>query len=161
MNVLRGRKAVIGGLAVGLVLSGLMASQALSLREPPAEVPDPPAGRHGVLLDLGERVINLGAGGYRYAKIGLTIELRPTDASFYELTGEARTAAEEAALTEHGSTMPLLLDALGMTVTAQDSRQLVLPEGRAELKSALLGSFRQVLGDRAVLNVYFTDLVMQ
>jgi flagellar basal body-associated protein FliL len=34
-------------------------------------------------------------------------------------------------------------------------------DGRAELKSELLAAMRKVLGDREVIDVYFTDLVMQ
>ena len=57
--------------------------------------------------------------------------------------------------------MPLLLDALGTVVSAHDSASLTTPDGRSQLKSELLAAMRKVLGEREVIDIYFTDLVMQ
>ncbi len=161
MQKITGRKAIYLGAAAGLVLSGAVAAYTLSNAQPATAVPDPAQGQRGVLLELNERVLNIQAGPYRYLKIGLTIELRPATAGFYDLSGEARAASEEEALAGYAPAVPLLLDALGTTVSAQDGARLGQLTGRAALKSELLGAFRDVLGEHEVLDVYFTDLVMQ
>ncbi len=157
------RSLVLLGLVVGLAASGgLIYLRATGADGAPAPVPDPGVGQHGPMIALEERVVNLQAGGaFRYAKIGVTVEVRPEAAAFYELSGEERAAADKLALTHYEPMVPLLLDALGTTVSAMTSSELVTVEGRARLKLELVAEMREVLGEREVLNVYFTDLVMQ
>lgn len=161
-----GKKTILlGGLPIGLAVSGALAFVVLSGGSAPKpEIPDPKVGQHGVMLELEERVVNLmqtGATGYRYAKIGLTVELRPESADFYALVGEPRVVAEKLAVGESEASVPLLLDALGRVVSARDSSQISGPEARIAVKAELLTAFRQILGEREVIDLYFTDLVMQ
>jgi flagellar basal body-associated protein FliL len=161
-----GKKTILlGGLPIGLAVSGALAFVVLSGGSAPKpEIPDPAAGQHGVMLVLEERVVNLmttGAAGYRYAKIGLTLEMRPKGADFYALTGEPRVAAEKLATDEYDASVPLLLDGLGRVVSARDASQIGGPEARVALKAELLAAFRRVLGEHEVIDLYFTDLVMQ
>ena len=152
------------GLPVGLAAGGALAYfQFMAPAAPaPAGVPDPGEGQHGPMLALDERVINLRSGGsYRYAKVGLTVEIRPDDAAFYALKGEPRHEAEKEIHATHESTVPLLLDALGTVVSGKTSNEITAKDGRAHLKEELLESMRHVLGEHEVLDVYFTDLVMQ
>jgi flagellar basal body-associated protein FliL len=168
----------------------------------PVGVPDPAAGQHGLMLPLEAKVVNLAAGGdYHYAKVGVTVELRPADASFYALTADARTAAETLAIKDYDVAIPLFQDAIGRITAAKTSVELGTPDGREQLRTELLAAFREVLGDPAptaavasqaptpaapaasgatastapaasitpvapakaseVLDIYFTDLVMQ
>jgi flagellar basal body-associated protein FliL len=130
---------------------------------PPA-IPDPAEGQHGIMLPLEERVVNLlpGAdGSFRYVKLGVTVEIRPESADFYKLVGEPRVVAEKLLVIDLESVEPLLFDAIGRVVSARDSEQIAPVEGRAALKSELLAAFRSVLGEKEVLDLYFTDLVMQ
>ena len=157
-----GRTTIIIGVAFGLAAAGGLAYLNLSGSNTPPPLPEPAAGQHGPMLALDERVVNLLAGGpYRYAKVGLTVELRPATKDFFALVAEARAAAEKAALLEHQAEVPLILDALGRVVSAHNSNELVTVDGRATLKKELLEAVRTVVGEDAVLNVYFTDLVMQ
>jgi flagellar basal body-associated protein FliL len=163
MKLPGGRKLILVGVVVGIAAAGGLAyTQLSSAGAPPPGVPNPEKGQHGPMLALEERVVNLQAGGvFKYAKIGVTVELRPADAAFYALSGEARAAAEELAHKEHEAIVPLLLDALGQVVSARTSNELVALEGRTTLKHDLLEAMRGVLGEEEVLDIYFTDLVMQ
>lgn len=157
-----GRKILLLVLPLGLAGAGAAAFLLMSGGSKPVEVPDPATGQHGPMLALEERVVNLQSGGpFRYAKIGLTVELRPPSADFYALAGEPRVAAEKLVTEEHEAAVPLILDALGTVVSARSSSELVSVEGRAHLKDQLAEAIRGVLGEEEVLNVYFTDLVMQ
>jgi flagellar basal body-associated protein FliL len=162
----KGRRAILVlGLPLGLAAAGGFLFMQMSA--PPKvtpKVPDPVVGQVGPIMALDSRVINLtpsNSGGYKYAKIGVSVELRPKAASFYDLHGEARTKQEKTELEERLTDMPLLLDALGSTVSAHDSASLTTPDGRAKLKTELLEAFRKILGEEEVLDIYFTDFVMQ
>jgi flagellar FliL protein len=161
-----GKKTIlIAGIPVGLAVAGGLAFMMLSGGSAaPPEIPDPAAGQHGVMLALDDRVVNLlpaAATSYRYAKVGVTVEIRPDKADFYALTADARKTAEELAVKGYEEDVPLLLDALGRVVSARTSDQISTPEARVELKSELVDAFRTVLGDREVIDIYFTELVMQ
>jgi len=159
-----GKKTIaLLGLPLGLGLAaGLVYVFVLSGPAAPPQVPDPAEGQHGVMVAMDERVVNLLKGGdFRYAKVGVTVELRPEKADFYALKGEARVAAEKEATAQVASAMPLMLDAVGRTVGARTSSDLGTPEGREALKTELQRAMGSILGDHEVLAVYFTDLVMQ
>jgi flagellar basal body-associated protein FliL len=162
----RGRRAILAlGVPLGLAAAGgFIFMQMSAAPSAPAKVPDPATGQTGVLLVMEDRVINLSgvtAGGYKYAKIGVTIELRPESASFYDLHGTARTKDEATQLEKYSDATPRILDALGSTVSGDDSATLTTVDGRAKLKAQLLAAFRKILGEDEVINVYFTNFVMQ
>jgi flagellar FliL protein len=161
-----GKKTIlIAGLPVGLAAAGAIAFLTLSKPAgPPPETPDPGEGQHGIMLALEDKVVNLlpgTASSYHYAKVGVTVEIRPEKADFYALAGEARKTAEEGLVKDYESDVPLLLDALGRVVSSKSSEQISTPESRQELKGELLDAFSHVLGEKDVLDVYFTELVMQ
>jgi flagellar FliL protein len=161
---LKGRKPILLlGLPIGFALAGaLVYMQFASASAPPAKVPDPSPGQSGPMLALEERVINLAPGGaYKYLKLGVTVETRPESGGFYGLKGEGRKTAEEEVVKGWQASMPLLFDKLGQAVAAKTSDELSTTAGRAALKTELVGAFREVLGEDEVLNVYFTDFVMQ
>jgi len=162
----KGRRAILAlGLPLGLAAAGgFIFMQMSAPKAAPPAVPDPGSGQAGVMLALEDRVINLtGAqlGGYKYAKIGVTIELRPEAASFYDLHGEPRSKQEKTELEKYADATPLLLDALGSVVAANDSATLNTATGRTKLKTELLDACRKILGETEVLNIYFTNFVMQ
>ncbi len=162
----RGRRAILAlGLPLGLAAAGaLVFTQMSAGSKVPAKVPTPGTGQAGLMLALDNRVINLAgtaAGSYKYAKLGVTIELRPSASSFYDLHGAERTKEEKTELDKHLEDTPRLLDALGSVVVAHDSSALTSAAGRAKLKEELLGAFRKILTEDEVLNIYFTDFVMQ
>ena len=87
----RGRRAILAlGVPLGLAAAGALVFTQMSAAKMPVTVPDPGPGRLGPMLALDDKVINLSTstpGGYKYAKVGVTIELRPTTASFYGMHG--------------------------------------------------------------------------
>ncbi len=191
------------GLGIGAAVVFLVVLPRMSGAATPVYVPDPSPGEHGVMLPLEAKVVNLAAGGdYHYAKVGVTIEMRPADASFYALVAEARTTAETLLVKDYGAEVPLFQDAIGRTTSAMASTQLGTPEGRERLRTELLAAFRDIMGEPAsapaatpapaptrapvapggsaapaasgapaasavpvkpsdVIDIYFTDLVMQ
>ena len=161
-----GRRAIlILGVPLGLAAAGgFMFMQMSAPKTAPVVVPVPSGDQHGPMLALDSRVINLTASpavGYKYAKVAVTIELRPESASFYSLSGDGRAKEEKTETDEIKQDVPLLLDALGSAVSSHDSASLTTADGRAKLKGELLIAMRKVLGDKKVIDIYFTDFVMQ
>jgi flagellar basal body-associated protein FliL len=157
---------IILGLVAGIgIAAGLVVVFVLKPFGPPAEpvgVRDPAEGEHGVMLALEERVVNLAPGGkYSYAKIGITVEIRPEKEDFYAAKGEPRKLLEDEAIKGFGPAMPLLLDAVGRAVSSKTSDELATPEGRTALKETVRAEVVHILGEAEVLDIYFTDLVMQ
>lgn len=162
----RGRRAILVlGLPLGLAAAGaLVFTQMSATSKAPPAIPDPGPAQFGPMLALDTKVINLSLttpGGYKYAKIGLTIEMRPSAASFYELHGTERTKEETTELAPFKDGVPLLIDAVGSTVAAHDSSTLNSAEGRSALKVELLAAAKKILGPENVIDVFFTDFVMQ
>jgi len=161
-----GRRAILVlGVPLGLAAAGAFVFMQMSAaKSAPTVVPLPSQGQHGPMLALDSRVINLTAapaGGYKYAKVAVTVELRPESSSFYSLSGDGRAKEEKTETDKISQDVPLLLDALGSSVSAHDSASLTSADGRAKLKAELLIAMRKVLGDEKVIDIYFTDFVMQ
>ncbi len=162
MNLPGGRRAIVAIVPVALIAGLAVGYLQIVHTGTTPPVPDPAPGQHGPMLALDSRVINLHPGGaYTYAKIAVTLELRPDSASFYALTGEARATAEQAADAAYTDDVAILLDTLGQVVAGHTSNDLVSGAGREALKTELLAAMRQALGQRTVLSLYFTDFVMQ
>lgn len=161
----KGRRAILVlGIPLGLAAAGALVFTQMSATKAAPTIPDPVAGQLGPMLALEDKVINLSQttpGGYKYAKIGVTIELRPSTASFYDLHGAERTKQETTELATYTDALPLLQDAVGSVVSAHDSSTLTTPDGRAKLKAELLAAVKKVLGENVVIDVFFTDFVMQ
>ena len=115
------------------------------------------------MIALEDRVVNLLKGGdYRYAKVGVTVEMRPESADFYKLKGEARVVAEKELVKDYEAVMPLMLDAVGRTVGAKTSTDLGTPgRPRGAQDRDPRAPWARSSASTEVLNVYFTDLVMQ
>jgi flagellar basal body-associated protein FliL len=161
----RGRRAILAlGVPLGLAAAGALIFTQMSAAGKPATVPDPGQGELGPMLVLTDQVINLSptnGGTYKYAKVGLTIELRPSSAGFYKVHGADRTKQETTELAAYTDSLPLLQDAVGSIVSANDSTTLTSVDGRAKLKTELLAAVKKVLGDDVVIAIFFTNFVMQ
>lgn len=161
----KGRRAIIVlGVPLGLAAAGAFVFMSMSAAKAAPTVPDPGQGQFGPMLALDDKVINLSLttpGGYKYAKVGVTIELRPTSASFYSLHGTDRTKEETTELAAYTDAVPLLDDAVGTTVSSLGSDTLTTADGRAALKAEILAAAKKILGDGNVIDVFFTDFVMQ
>ena len=159
-----GRRAIlILGVPLGLAAAGAFVFMQMSAVKAAPQVPAPSPGQHGPMLALEPRVINLAPSptGFKYAKVAVTIELRPESASFYSVSGDGRAKEEKTETDKISQDVPLLLDALGSSVSSHDSASLTSADGRAKLKAELLIAMRKVLGDEKVIDIYFTDFVMQ
>ena len=176
-------------LGVGLIAALLILIIIPKLTAPTPKVPNPAAGQHGMMVPIDTKVVNLAPGGdYKYAKVGVTIELRPDTADYYTMLPAAQEPLVVLKVKDMANMLPLLDDAVATVVSAKTSTELLSDTGRAQLRAEILDAVRAVLdGESAtasgapsagpstapaestapaadaseVLDIYFTDLVMQ
>lgn len=132
-------------------------------QEPKKKAVEPETGT-GPMLTLKERVVNLSnptVGGPRFVKFAATVEFIPEKPEFYKLKG----AEKKKAVDDFQKTMvylsPLIEDALVTVVSAKQASDLQNSTGRERLKLEALQRISSAVAEPEVVNVYFTEFVMQ
>lgn len=116
----------------------------------------------GLLYDVGTRVVNLAdPGGYRYLKVGIVLELLPTDPEFYAASGEARAEAEQHVLDAVGKQQPLIEDIITMALTDKTFEEVFTIAGKEQLKQELREALNARLSEQQVRDIYFTEFLIQ
>ncbi len=115
----------------------------------------------GPTLLLKERVINLAdPGAQRYLKIAASLEFRP-NAEF----AKADEASQEKLVKEFRKSMasksPIIEDAIISICSSKKSTELMTIEGKEKLKAELIERIKKLVKEPEMVNIYFTDFVMQ
>lgn len=105
-----------------------------------------PVEKEGEIFALEPFVVNLSdPKGKRYLKVTITLEL--------EASPKAKEEAEKA--------MPKMRDMVIMMLTSLTFEDVMTPEGKIRIRDELLQRFNQVLRPDRVVNIYFTEFVVQ
>lgn len=116
----------------------------------------------GILYRTNERVVNLAdLGGYRYLRISIVLEFAPPNAEFYTLEGEERIISEETFLEEIHTRSAKIEDILTMLLTSKTFAEAFTTEGKKVMKEEILQHINETLVGFWVVDVYFTDFVIQ
>ena len=103
------------------------------------------AKEESVMFSLDPFVVNLSdQGATKFLKVVMKLEL-----------------FNKAALETAKAKTPQIRDAIISNLTNHTSADLMLPEGKLQLKDEINLMSNQILGNNTVKNVYFTDFVMQ
>lgn len=133
------KKTVITALAVVLLLSAL--SAIASANEGKSEK----KGGDDAMFQVEPFILNIGdRNGSKFLKLTMCLEL--SSPSLAE-KAKAKTAA--------------IRDAIIMLVTSKSADACNSPEGKLQLKDELIMTLNQLLGDKTVKNIFFTDFIMQ
>jgi flagellar protein FliL len=154
--------AVIG---ISFVQPGLLpftlsfsAAQAASL---PTPTPQAREAGSGMVFTMKERVLNLKGGeGLRYLKIAIAIEF-DTKEDVSKLKGEEYKKMQQEFDLSIAPRVPLLNDAITTVVTAKDASELATAEGKERLRGELKEHFSAFFAEPRIVQVYFTEFVMQ
>ena len=121
-----------------------------------------PLGHHGILVNLGTKVVNLAdPGGYRYLRVGLVLEFVPEDPAYYTLEEEERLVAEEEQRHEIEVRQAMIEDVLIGLLSDSAFNDIFSIEGKQNLKEKLRVAINETLGQEWVSHIYFTDFVIQ
>ncbi len=135
----------------------------------------------GVMYKLDPKVVNLAEpGGLRYLQVSLVLEFHPTVKEYYEAKvaagEEAAAAAEESS--GHGgggeaaaaadpfqeaiNTMrPVIDDIVTTMLSSKTFKDIATIEGKQQLKQELMTQVNTALGYQGIINIYFTEFVVQ
>lgn len=134
---------------------------------PPAPTPNPeapalPLPGEGIMYDAGTKIVNLAdPGGRRYLKVTIVLEFAPHDVAYYTLEGEERTAAQNAFSQKMASKKPLIDDTLTTLLSAKTFEDVYSIEGKDALKQEIIRQLAERLHGYKIVNVYFTEFVVQ
>ncbi|MGE4556021.1 MAG: flagellar basal body-associated protein FliL [Desulfovibrionaceae bacterium] len=104
-----------------------------------------PAATQGIQVQLPDFLVNLADPlGRRYLKLGVSVEVKDAQASEAMKTNEAK-----------------IKDAILLLLSSKTYQELSTLESKIELKKEIVERLNQVLGGSKVLQVYFTDMVIQ
>ena len=129
------------------------------------------AKQEGVLLDLGDFILNLAdVGARRYLKVGVAIELSKTEAEIAltsapaKASGHGEAAADPAAIiiSEMERYKPAIRDAVISVLSNKTSDELSSPTGKEIAKEEILEMVNGIFeGQREVMRVSFGQFIIQ
>jgi len=116
----------------------------------------------GPTLLIPERVLNLAdTGTSRYLKVAAAVEFKPEKDDWYRASGEERNKKELEFRKVMASKLPIIQDIFIMHISSKRSTELMTLEGKERLKVELRERLRAVVKEPEILNIYFTEFVMQ
>ena len=128
--------------------------------------------QEGVLLDLGEFILNLAdVGSRRYLKVGVALELSKTEAELAMLAAPAKASGhgEGAApdpmatiISEMDRYKPAIRDAVISVLSNKTSDELSTPTGKEIAKEEILEMVNTIFeGQREVMRISFGQFIIQ
>ena len=112
------------------------------------------------MYSMKERIVNLAdQGGFHYLKSAVVLEFDLPDAR--NLKAEAYKKRQETFASELGSIQPKLDDILTTTLGSKAAAVLNTPAGKESLRQELKAEFSEVVGEFKLVNVYFTQFIIQ
>jgi len=116
----------------------------------------------GIMLNMSTKIINLvDPGGRKYIRVTIVVEFAPENPDYPNLTGEAKTEYLTEFEGELNTRLPTLDDTVIMLLSTKTYEDLYTAEGKEELRAELLELMREKLEDQHILNIYFTEFVVQ
>ncbi len=101
------------------------------------------------------------SGALRYIKIALALEIEDPSLKGALPRGDEYRRRQEELAKELRPFTPLLDDQITTVLAAKTVIQLTTPDGKEQLRQELLEQFNKVLPEHRVLNVYYTEFVIQ
>ncbi|MCL5959299.1 MAG: flagellar basal body-associated FliL family protein [Chloroflexi bacterium] len=114
----------------------------------------------GMMYQLAERIVNLAdPGGMHYLKIQIVLEYDLPGVK--ALKGEAYKKRQDEFVKEMASRRPMIDDTVTSTLAGTTSATFSGSEGKEKLREELKEKLAAVSGESKLVNVYFTQLVVQ
>ncbi|NJN92611.1 MAG: hypothetical protein HC875_00285 [Anaerolineales bacterium] len=125
----------------------------------------------GIMYELESKVVNLAEpGGLRYLQAGVVLEFHPSVKDYYEakITEEAASghSAEGEAVADPfheaiDAMRPVIDDIATTVLSSKTFNDVATIEGKQILKQELMTNINTALGYQGVINIYFTEFVVQ
>ncbi len=114
----------------------------------------------GVMYPMKERVMNLAEGSSgQYIKVELALEFDVPDAK--ALKGEALKKRQDEFVKELAGRRPIFDDILTTVISSKTGEAIARGDGKEKLRQELKTKLGEVAGEHRLVNVYFTQLIIQ
>ena len=116
----------------------------------------------GIMYELDTEIVNLAdPGGLRYLQSSIVLEFWPLIENYYGLTEEERLLAEDNFRGQIDSWKPIIDDIVMTQLSSKTYQEIATIEGKDNLKNELMDIINAKIGYKGVINIYFTDFVVQ
>lgn len=116
----------------------------------------------GVMYQLDTTVVNLAEpGGLRYLQVAIVLEFWPLIENYYDLEAEAKALAEDEFKASIDEWRPVIDDLVMTTLSSKTYNDIATIDGKEALKSELMVAINEMMGYEGVINVYFTNFLIQ
>ncbi len=141
--------------------STAMAQQQATGQQPGMYV-QPGQALQGIMYSLDTKVVNLAEpGGLRYLQTTIVLEFWPSIPNYSSLQGEERTTAEDQFRSKIDEVRPKIDDAVMTVLSSKTYDEIASIEGKQALKQELMDAINNLFGYEALMNVYFTEFLVQ
>lgn len=115
----------------------------------------------GIIINMATKIVNLAdPSGRKYIRVTVALEFAP-DNEYQALEGEEKAAHLNEFETAITNRMAVMDDVVITLLSTKTYEQLYTAEGKEALRTEMLDAIHQRVPDLHVLNVYFTEFVVQ
>ncbi len=116
----------------------------------------------GIFIDTGTKIVNLAdQGGRKFIRVNVVVEFAPTSTEYLTMAEELKTEYLNSFTGEINTKLPVVNDIIITQISTKDFASIYTSEGKELLRSELISILNEKLAEYTVLNVYFTEFVMQ
>ncbi|MBI9047884.1 MAG: flagellar basal body-associated FliL family protein [Anaerolineaceae bacterium] len=129
--------------------------------EMPAEIHVMEPGE-GIFIDTGTKIVNLAdEGGRKFIRVNVVVEFAPDNLEYMSLAEEAKAEYLNEFNTEITNRLPVINDIIITQISTKDFQSIYTAEGKEILRAEMIAILDEKLAEFTILNVYFTEFVMQ
>ncbi len=129
---------------------------------PLASYLDPSQPLQGIIYNLDTKVVNLAEpGGLRYLQTTIVLEFWPSITGYATMLPEERTLAEDEFKAKIDLLRPKIDDAVMTVLSSKTYDEISTIEGKDQLRQEITQAINKLFGYDAIMNVYFTDFLVQ
>lgn len=130
-----------------------------AVSEPGLHIPEP---GHGIMFDTGTKIINLAEPtGRRYIRVNIVLEFMPTNPDYQSLEHEEQNHYLEEFNHEIEEKLPIINDSLISMLSSKTFEEVYTADGKELIREELVTLLNERMPDHLIMNVYFTEFVVQ
>mgnify|MGYP006277496403 CR=1 FL=1 len=116
----------------------------------------------GIMFDTGTKIINLAEpSGRRYIRVNIVLEIYPSNPDYVNLEHEAQNHYLEEFNQEIEDSLPIINDSLISELSSKTFEEVYTAEGKEKIREEIVTLLNEKLADHHIMNVYFTEFVVQ
>jgi len=117
---------------------------------------------HGIMFDTGTKIINLAEpSGRRYVRVNIVLEFKPTNPDYLSMEHEEQSHYLEEFNAEIEEQLPIINDSLISKLSSKTFEEVYTSEGKEKIRQEIVTMLNEKITNHEIMNVYFTEFVVQ